>query len=44
MNRAIWLRRLFTFRARKYATGKPKTRHATTAMSERTKLDSMLSQ
>ena len=35
MNSAIWLRRLFTFNARKYAIGKPKTRQATTAISER---------
>jgi hypothetical protein len=35
MNSAIWLRKLFTFNARKYAIGKPKTRQAMTAMSDR---------
>ena len=44
MNNAIWIRRLSTLRARKYATGNPMTRHATTAITEVTKVESMLSQ
>ena len=35
MKSAIWMRRLWTLSARKYATGKPRTRHATTAISRR---------
>ena len=31
---AIWLRSVCTLSARKYATGKPRTRHATTAISD----------
>ena len=44
MKSAIWIRRVCTFRARKYATGKPKTRQAATAMTDVTNEDSMLSQ
>ncbi len=44
MKSAIWMRRLSTLSARKYATGKPRTRHATTAMTDVTNVESMLSQ
>ncbi len=44
MKSAIWMRRLCTLRARKYATGNPRTRHATTAITDVTTVDSMLSQ
>ena len=44
MKSAIWFRRLSTLSARKYATGKPRTRQATTAITDVTKVESMLSQ
>jgi hypothetical protein len=34
MKSAIWYCSFFTFMARKYATGKPKTRQAATAIAE----------
>ena len=44
MNSVIWFRRLETLSARKYATGNPRTRHATTAITDVMNVESMLSQ